>query len=135
MRERSHGFLLLATIIVQGWLIEIPTARACAVCSGVAIDEPLAGSIAQKPDATTLLERAGLLVNEIKAAAYPELRDADVQVKLFNSESDYFRARFAIRQFLTGRKLRYSVFVNADAFTRQAPEAALRAIIAHELAH
>src|SRR5205085_11821184 len=51
------------------------------------------------------------------------------------SESDYFRARFAIRQFLTGRRMRYLVFVNASAFTRQAPEAALRAIIAHELAH
>ncbi|MEN3333602.1 MAG: hypothetical protein V7641_2967 [Blastocatellia bacterium] len=135
MRDRSHGFLLLATMIVQACLIEIPTARAIAVGSSLANDKSRAGSIAQNPDATTGLERANLLVNEIKAAAYPELRDADIQVKLFNSEADYFRARFAIRQFFTGRRMRYLVFVNAGAFTRQAPEAGLRAIIAHELAH
>lgn len=135
MHERSLGFLLITAICVQACLIEIPTAHAIAVRSSVAIDKPLAGSVAQNPDATTALERASLLVNEIKAAAYPELRRADVQVKLFNNESDYFRARFAIRQFFTGRRMRYLVFVNASAFTRQAPEAGVRAIIAHELAH
>ena len=135
MREGLLGFLLITAIGLQVCLIEIPTARAIAIRSSVASDKSLAGSFAQKVNAQTTLQRAGLLVNEIKATAYPELRDADVQVKLFKSESDYFRARFAMRQFLIGRRMRYLVFVNAGAFTRPAPEAALRAIIAHELAH
>ena len=114
MRERSLCFLLIAAISVQACLVEIPTARAIAIRSSVASDKSLAGSFVQTANAQTTLQRAGLLVNEIKATAYPELRDADVQVKLFKSESDYFRARFAMRQFLIGGRMRYLVFINAS---------------------
>src|SRR2546423_1054394 len=121
MRERSLWLLLIAAIGLQVCLIEIPTARAFVARFDLANARPLARSYAQNADAQTTLERAGLLVNEIKATAYPELRGADVQVKLIKSESDYFRARFAIRQFSTGRRMRYLVFANVGAFTRQAP--------------
>ena len=134
MRERSLCFLLIAAISVQACLVEIPTARVGAVRAIEASKEPPGDSRVQQPDAKMALARAILLISEIKVLAYPELRGADVQVKFFKSESDYFRARFAIRQFFS-RRMRYLVFVNASAFTRQAPEAALRAIIAHELAH
>src|SRR5436305_7023923 len=134
MRERSLCLLLIAAIGVQACLVEIPTARAGAVRAIEASKEPPGDSRVQQPDAKMARARAFLLISEIKVLAYPELRSADVQVKLFKSESDYFRARFAIRQFFS-RRMRYLVFVNASAFTRQAPEAALRAIIAHELAH
>src|SRR5438270_3443917 len=135
MRESLFAFVLIATMGVHGGLLETPIAGIFAAQSSLAINQPLASPFVQKGDAKTALERAQGLVNEIKAAAYPELRGADVQAQLFKSESDYFRARFAIGQFITGRKMRYIVFVNPDVFTRQAPQAGVRAIIAHELAH
>jgi hypothetical protein len=135
MREGLLGFLLITAIGLQACLIEVLTARAFVARSDVAIARPLARSHAQNGDAQTTLQRAGLLVNEIKATAYPELRGADVQVKLFESESDYFRARFALPPFFSGRQMRYLIFVNDQVFTRQAPTAGVRAIIAHELAH
>jgi len=127
--------LMITAIGVQTCLIETPTARARAVRSKGTSGQPLIRSFAQTQDSRTITERSQLLVDEIKAAAYPELSGADVRVKLFESESDYFRARFAFRQFFTSRRMRYIVFVNANVFARQAPESGLRAILAHELAH
>jgi hypothetical protein len=81
------------------------------------------------------LARAFLLISEIKVLAYPELRGAKIQEKLFESESDYFRTRFAWPPFFSGKQMRYIIFVNDQVFTQQAPTAGVRAIIAHELAH
>ena len=135
LRQTSLRSLLIAVIFVQACLIDIPTARAFTVTSIRAIENPPFFSLGQNADSKKILDRASLLLNEIKAASYPELRGAAIQVKLFKSQSDYFHARFAVPQFLTGRRMRYIVFINAAVFTRRAPEEGVRAILAHELAH
>ena len=76
-----------------------------------------------------------ILVDELIATSYPELRHLEIQIKLFQGESDFFRTRFGIPQFLFGRKMRYIISVNPRVFERQAPQAGLQAIVAHELAH
>jgi len=78
--------------------------------------------------------RARALIEAILAASYPELRGSAIQIKLFESKSDYFKARFGVTQFFFGR-MRYLVFVNPRVFELGAPEVAVRAILAHELAH
>jgi hypothetical protein len=135
LREVSLCSLLIAVTFVQTCLIDIATARGFTVSSGRAIEKPPASAFAQDSDSKKTLDRASLLVNVVKSTSYPELRGADVRVKLFESQSDYFRARFAVPQSLTGRRMRYIVFVNAAVFIRQAPEEGVRAILAHELAH
>lgn len=135
LRRASLGSLLIAVIFAQACPLNIQTACASAVSSSRASESPLFLSSFQNDDLKKTLDRASLLLNEIKAASYPELRGADIQVKFFESRSDYFRARFAVPQFLTGRKMRYIVFVNANVFTLQAPDEGVRAILAHELAH
>lgn len=87
------------------------------------------------PARAELRRRASALVDEIVAASYPELRQSEIRIKFFQSESDYFRAGFSYCRFLTGRRMRFFLLVNRRAFERQAPETALRAIIAHELSH
>ncbi|HZS07603.1 MAG TPA: hypothetical protein VFD58_22400 [Blastocatellia bacterium] len=81
------------------------------------------------------LERTRSLVEEIRAASFPELKDASIKVELLDSEADYFRTRFSIPHFLAGRRMRYLIKVNPAVFSLAAPEAGVRAIIAHELGH
>jgi hypothetical protein len=82
----------------------------------------------------TARERARMLIDEIRAESFPELRDADLRVKTFSSDSDYFRSRLGLPQFFFG-KMRCIIEVNPAAFDLDAPPSALRAIIAHEIAH
>ena len=51
---------------------------------------------------TRTLDRARALVNEIIAASYPELKSTAIRIKLFESKSDYFKARFGVPQFFLG---------------------------------
>jgi integrase len=81
------------------------------------------------------IERADSLMRTVRDNSYPELRDADIRVRLFNSESDYFRTRFSFTRFVFGLKMRFFIEVNAKVFDLQAPQEGLRAIIAHELSH
>lgn len=90
------------------------------------------GPAAEAASLTT--DRARVLVNEIIAASYPELNGAPIQIKLFESESDYFKARVAVPQFFFGR-MQYLVFVNPQVFDRDASDVGVRAILAHELGH
>ena len=78
---------------------------------------------------------ARALVQEVQTASYPELKDARIEVKTFRSESDYFQSRFSFGRFFTGRQMRYIIFVNPAVYDKNCPDAALRAIVAHELAH
>jgi len=135
LSARWIGVIVVASLCIQACLTETPAARGLAAHSRAASNRSSADSAAQQVDAQTAKQRTERLVNEIREAAYPELRGADVQVRLFKSESDYFRARFALSQFLIGRKMRYLLFANPEVFTREAPDAGVRAIIAHELAH
>jgi hypothetical protein len=69
------------------------------------------------------------------AKSFPELRGADVQIREFRSDSDYFRTRFGIPQFVFGRQMRYLIFVNPRAVDAGVPKEAVDAILAHELEH
>jgi len=75
------------------------------------------------------------LVDELIATSYPELRGVEIQIKLFHDDTDYFRTRFGIPQFLFGRRMHYLIRVNPKVCSLQTPEAGVRAILAHELAH
>lgn len=87
------------------------------------------------PDAVhNAIARCRALADEIIAASYPELKGTDIRVKTFHSQSDYFKARFGYPQYFFAR-MRYLLFVNPRAFELQAPDAAVRAIVVHELAH
>jgi hypothetical protein len=75
------------------------------------------------------------LVRALIAQSFPELRDLDIRLSLFQSASDYFRTSFSATRFLSGRKMRYYVRVNPEWRTRGAPDDGVRSILAHELAH
>ena len=75
------------------------------------------------------------IVEEIVADSYPELKKAQIKVKTFNSNADYFRSRFTFSRFLTFRNLHYLILVNPKIYESGAPREGIRAIIAHELAH
>lgn len=75
------------------------------------------------------------IIGEIIEKSFPELKTAKIDIKTFESDSNYFKSQFSISRFLTFRKLRYVIFVNAEVFRRNAPEDGVRAILAHELAH
>ena len=94
-----------------------------------------AGEPQSAPTAADVSDRVRLITDEIIAASYPELRDTDIRIKLFRSESDYFRASFSFRRFFFHKKMRYYVLANPKLVERQAPENGIRAIIAHELGH
>ena len=87
-----------------------------------------------RDSARDAINRTRVLVNEVIASAYPELKESTIRIKLFRSRSDYFKTRFGIPQYLFAR-MRYLVYVNPRVFELQASEAGVRAIIAHELAH
>ena len=89
---------------------------------------------ATKDYANNALNQTRELVDQVIAASYHDLKDADIRIKAFRSRSDYFKARFGFPQYFFTR-MRYLVFVNPRAFELQAPEAGVQAIIAHELAH
>lgn len=84
------------------------------------------------PDQT--IERTQQLIEEVRTASFPELKDVIIRVELLRSDSDYFRTRFAIPQFLSGRMI-YLLRIRPEVFALAAPEAGIRAIIAHELSH
>jgi hypothetical protein len=81
------------------------------------------------------IKRTQLIVEEVVKASYPELKNADIQLQVFHSESDYFRTSFSFGHFLGAKKMRYLIKVNPRIFELNAPEEAVRAIIAHELGH
>jgi len=82
-----------------------------------------------------VIARVRQVVEEVKAASYPELKDAQIEIKLFDSPSDYFQTRFTFGSYLFKNRLRYLLKVNRNLFKNGVPEDGLRAIIAHELGH
>lgn len=87
------------------------------------------------PDAAhAAVDRARALADEIIAASYSDFKSLDIRVKPFRSRSDYFKMRFGIPQYFCAQ-MRYLLFINPRVFDLQAPDAGVRAIIAHELGH
>ncbi len=81
------------------------------------------------------VEKTQTLLSEIVKKSYPELERKKIKVETFESESDYFKARFSVTKFLTFQKINYIVFVNPKIFQSEISEQAIIAILAHELAH
>ena len=74
-------------------------------------------------------------INEVVEKSFPELKKVEINVKTFKSDSNYFKSQFSFSRFLTFQKLHYTIFVNPEIYKKNAPEKAIRAILAHELAH
>jgi len=74
------------------------------------------------------------LVDSVRRASFPQLADADIGIYRLESDYIYLEARFSVASYF-GRRLHYMVFVNPETFRRGVPVDALRAIVAHELAH
>lgn len=79
--------------------------------------------------------RTSAIVRELVAISYPELARKRIDIHEFEAESDYFRTTFVIHRFFAFMPMRYVIKVNADVWSRQAPEESVRAILVHELAH
>jgi hypothetical protein len=84
---------------------------------------------------TDAVEKTQKMVAEIVAKSYPELQNESIEVKQFESESDYFQSRFSFGRFLTFRRMKYIIFVNPKVYELNAPESGVRAILAHEVGH
>jgi hypothetical protein len=75
------------------------------------------------------------IVRDVRTGSFPELSNADIRVRPFSSDSDYFQARFSILRFFFAKKMQYFIQVNSRPAILTAPDAGIRAIVAHELAH
>jgi hypothetical protein len=81
------------------------------------------------------IEKTSKITGEIIEKSYPELKAEKIEIKTFQSDSNYFKTQFSFSRYLKFQKLHYVIFVNPEVFRRNAPEDAIRAILAHELAH
>lgn len=75
------------------------------------------------------------LIEAVRSASFPSLRDARIEVLGLQSDSDYLQTRFTLPSYFFSSTLRYMIMFNPEALRRQAPAEGLRAIVAHELAH
>ena len=92
------------------------------------------GVMAAPADDSTI-ERVRRTVEEVRVASFPELKSTEIEIKLFDSRSDYFQSRFTFSSFLFGQRLHCLLKVNRNVFADGVPEDGLRAVIAHELGH
>jgi hypothetical protein len=82
-----------------------------------------------------VINKTQILLNEVIAQSFPELTNAKPRIKLFKSNDTFFKSQFSIVNFLTFTKIRTTIFVNPQVFEKNAPEAGVKGILAHELAH
>lgn len=123
------------TLIAAGLLFLLPQSKfAVTASTDCAVTDTVTVPQASATDQMTL-ERTRKLVEEIRAASFPELSGVIIKVELLQHEADFFRSRFTFLPFLTGRQMQYVLKVNPAVYARNVPEAGVRAIIAHELAH
>lgn len=88
---------------------------------------------AQNSDAQAVIKKTEILINEIAAKSYPEIKPEKIKVKIFKSDSNFFKARFSCRRFFAFQKMRHIIYVNPEVYKKNAE--GIRGIIAHELAH
>jgi hypothetical protein len=107
-------------------------------CASTIGSEPAASAAegqqptAQPTDALTSEEQ---MVRDIIARSFPSLEGVDIRLKVFRSDSDYFRTSFSAVRFTTGVRMQYFVSVNPEWRRQGAPVQGVRSILAHELAH
>ncbi len=81
------------------------------------------------------IETTKSYVSEIAEKSYPEIKLQKIHYKTFESDSNFFKARFSFGRFLTFRPMRHLVYINPKVFALSVPENGIGAILAHELAH
>jgi len=113
----------------RGW-----TGGAAALLSVAAL---VAGACGLRPQsgAPRAFETVARLVDEIRAASYPDLRNSHFRYQTLDSDFDFLQTRFTGWSFLFSPSLDYVIMVNPKLIDLNVPSEALRAIVAHELAH
>ncbi len=86
-------------------------------------------------DESSAIKQTQNFVNEVVRKSFPEINLEKIKIKTFTSDSNFFKARFSYTRFFTFQKMRYLLYVNPKVYNFNVPENALKAIIAHELAH
>jgi len=61
-----------------------------------------------RPVSQDALADENALARHIIAQSFPALRNVDVRLQPFTSDSDYFRTSFSAMRFLVGRKMRFT---------------------------
>ena len=102
----AAGLMLVLSILFQA----PPALRLAAARSGRPAEptpSPVATGRRATPDDadSAALERARLLLESVRSASYPELKDADIRVRLFRSDRDFFRTRFDGARCLSGQNM------------------------------
>ena len=96
------------------------------------VSEPTA-SLAQDQQPTTQpsdpLTFEEQMVRDIIARSFPDLEGVDIRLKLFRSDSDYFRTSFSAVRFVAGVRMRYFVSVNPEGRRLGAPVEGVRSIL------
>ncbi|NNE99589.1 MAG: hypothetical protein HKN25_11270 [Pyrinomonadaceae bacterium] len=75
------------------------------------------------------------IVSVILTSSYPEIKPKKIHYKTFDSDTNFFKARFSNARYLTFQKMRHLIYVNPKVFSLGAPKKGVQAIVAHELAH
>jgi hypothetical protein len=123
----AFAWIMLAT--VSG---DCQSSSAMPVAGCPTVDHPTAAAGGGAGDAIGVTSLALL---EVRAASFPELARADLRVRLFRSQSDYFRTRFSVSRFLLLMQMHYFVDINPAIFLGPPASDGVCAILAHELAH
>jgi hypothetical protein len=110
MRKKLNLFLLVAVIVVAAGILSLASEDAT---------DPSLGDVVA-------------LMNQVRHDSFPKLQDARIDLRYLSSDYIFLEAQFTPGSFFK-RQLRYNLLFNPLA--RGAPNDALRAIMAHELAH
>ncbi len=124
--------LLLLALPAAAQSMTAEAARGCGPDQSASIPHK-SGVDSRSPKAEVDLTQTRL--QELRGASFPELRQVDLRVRTFHSQSDYFRSRFSIPRFFFLMRMRYFVEVNPALFTQQAPLDGVCSVMAHELVH
>lgn len=96
------------------------------------INSTQANIIDEKQEA---IEKTRQIISGIINDSYSEIKIKKIEIKTFESDKNYFKARFSYSRFLTFQKMRHIIYVNPKVFKLKTSENAIRSILAHELAH
>jgi hypothetical protein len=96
---------------------------------------PMSSVPASAAEANQASAETARVIQQLIPLRYPELNLAQVKVRTFHSDYDYFRTRFSLGRFFTLRPMRYFVEVNPRLVELNPPPEGVCAILGHELAH
>jgi hypothetical protein len=131
LRHRSVASLLLLFVAGPSLLTQNLASAACQSASE-GVENP---RLKANAPVQSVLERTRLLLEQVRSTSYPELSSTQIQIRNMNNEADFFRARLRFPDFFFRSTIRYVIRVDPRVFELQAPEAGVRAIMAHELGH